>query len=167
MSTEMKKRIWIFRHGEAERQTANDPDRVLTERGEHDARAAGKWLAGVATSQLQIFASPYQRAQQTAKNAALALPHQSIRTVNWLTPDCDPNDVIKNINQLTFSELLLVSHQPLVSALIGAFVSGDYLAGAPMATASLAELEMKTIAAGCASLHSLRHAPDYQHKAAL
>jgi len=58
----MKKRIWIFRHGEAERQTANDPDRVLTERGEHDARAAGQWLAGVATSQLQIFASPYQRA---------------------------------------------------------------------------------------------------------
>jgi phosphohistidine phosphatase len=115
---------------------------------------------------LQIFASPYQRAQQTAKNAALALPNQSIRTVNWLTPDCDPNDVIKNINQLTFSELLLVSHQPLVSALIGAFVSGDYLAGAPMATASLAELEMKTIAAGCASLYSLRHAPDYQHKAA-
>lgn len=161
----MKKRLWILRHGEAERATAHDPERRLTERGADDARAAGQWLAGVATPELLIFASPYKRAQQTAKKAAHALPDKTIVTVEWLTPDTDPAKVVEELDSIVFTELLLVSHQPLVSALIGLLVAGDYRAGAPMATASLAELELKHVAAGCATLHSLRHAPHYQHKA--
>lgn len=161
----MKKRVWILRHGEAERETSHDPDRTLTERGIRDARAVGEWLSIAASSNLLVYASPYTRAQQTAKNASRALPNKSINTVEWLTPDADPAAVIDAIEKLDFSELLLVSHQPLVSALIGMFIAADYRAGAPMATASLAELEMNTVAAGCATLCSLRHAPDYHHKA--
>jgi phosphohistidine phosphatase len=161
----MKKRIWILRHGEAERESSRDAERTLTDRGIRDARAVGEWLATVVTPDLTVFASPYTRAQQTAKNAVRALPNNSIATATWLTPDIDPAAVIAAIEKLDFSELLLVSHQPLVSALIGMFIAADYRAGAPMATASLAELEMDTVGAGCASLSSLRHAPDYHHKA--
>lgn len=161
----MKKRVWILRHGEAERETLRDSDRRLTDRGMSDASAVGEWLATISTPALKIFASPYTRAQQTAKQAAVALPNKSIATVSWLTPDIDPAEAVAAIDKLEFSELLLVSHQPLVSALIGVFVANDYRAGAPMATASLAELEMNIVAADCAVLASLRHAPDYSVKA--
>ena len=160
-------RIWVLRHGEAERQTQYDPDRVLTTRGSEDAKAAGVVLSKLVPATLQICASPYKRAQQTAQAAVLALPHQHISTVNWLTPDIDPREVLRSLEQLPAlyqlpkNDILLVSHQPLVSALIGVLIDGDYRAGPPMNTASLAELEVSTIGVGCAKLISLRHAPDF------
>ncbi|MFT3931431.1 MAG: phosphohistidine phosphatase SixA [Spongiibacteraceae bacterium] len=159
-------RIWVLRHGEAERQTQYDPDRILTARGTEDAKNAGLVLSKFVSNTLQIFASPYRRAQQTAQAAALALPHQNISTVDWLTPDIDPRIVLCSLEQLPQNDFLLVSHQPLVSALIGVLIDGDYLAGPPMSPASLAELELTTVGVGCATLISLRHAPDF-HKAAI
>lgn len=155
-------RIWVLRHGEAERDTHHDPDRALTERGKKHARAAGEWLATVASSELRVVASPYRRAQQTAKKVLHAFPEKSIATVEWLVPDFDPRDAIEELAKMRDRELLLVSHQPLVSALIGLLVAADYRAGPPMETASLAELSTSIIAPGCATLLSLRHAPHYK-----
>ncbi len=155
-------RIWVLRHGEAERQTQYDPERALTTRGTDDAEKAGVVLSAFVTSSLQIFASPFKRAQQTAQAAVLALPQQRITTVEWLTPESDPSSAIRTLDSLADEDILLVSHQPLVSALIGVLTAGDYRAGPPMGTASLAELEMQTVGAGCATLRSLRHAPDFQ-----
>lgn len=159
-------RIWILRHGEAERETRYDPDRALTARGNDDAQAAGIFLSGVVPASLQVCASPYKRAQQTAQAAVQALPQQRIATVDWLTPDTDPQIVLRAFEQLPRNDILLVSHQPLVSALIGVLTSGDYRAGPAMNTASLAELELTTVGIGCAKLISLRHAPAF-HKAAI
>lgn len=165
-------RIWILRHGEAERETRHDPERVLTARGHDDATAAGIFLSGVVSASLQVCASPYKRAQQTAQAAVQALPQQRIATVDWLTPDNDPPIVLRALEQLSpksklpRDDILLVSHQPLVSALIGVLISGDYRAGPPMHTASLAELELDAIGVGCAKLISLRHAPAF-HKATI
>lgn len=158
-------RIWVLRHGEAERQTQYDPDRVLTARGSEDAKNAGLVLSKYVSNALQICASPYKRAQQTAQAAALALPHQQIATVNWLTPDIDPREVLKFIELLPNSDILLVSHQPLVSALVGVLIDGDYRAGPSMSPASLAELELTAIGIGCAKLISVRHAPDFSNAA--
>lgn len=158
-------RIWVLRHGEAERQTQYDPDRALTLRGSDDAKAAGVFLSTIVTSALQICASPYKRAQQTAQAAALALPHQTIATVNWLTPDFEPNEVLRALGKLPLGDILLVSHQPLVSALVGLLIDGDYQAGPPMSPASIAEMELSKIGIGCAKLISLRHAPDFQKAA--
>lgn len=154
-------RIWILRHGEAERHTANDPDRALTHHGRKDARAAGHWLAGVVAPELCVIASPYRRAQETASAALEALPPLGVTTAEWLTPDVDPAQALHHLSQWRAAQVLLVSHQPLVSALAGLLLSGDYRAGPPMGTASLLELETPVVAAGCASLCSLRHAPDY------
>lgn len=154
-------RIWVLRHGQAERETQHDPDRALTERGKHDARAAGEWLVSVASADLRVLASPYRRAQQTAKKALKAFPEKSITTVDWLVPDFDPRAALDELATFRNRELLLVSHQPLVSALIGLLVAADYRAGPPMETASLAELTTSIIAPGCATLCSLRHAPHY------
>lgn len=155
--------IWILRHGEAERHTANDPDRELTERGASDARAAGDWLVRVTSPGLCVIASPYRRAQQTASAALKAMPRLTMATADWLTPDVDPQEVLRQLASWRVAQVLLVSHQPLVSALTGLLVSGDYRAGPPLGTASLAELEAPVLAAGCATLRSVRHAPDYRH----
>lgn len=157
-------RIWVLRHGEAEHQTRHDPERALTERGRGDAEAAGVFLSGVAPASLQVYASPYRRAQQTAQAVTQALPQQGISTVDWLTPDTDVPVVLRALEKLSRDAVLLVSHQPLVSALLGVLISGDYRAGPSMHTASLAEVELDTIGVGCAKLLSLRHAPDF-HKA--
>jgi phosphohistidine phosphatase len=70
--------------------------------------------------------------------------------------------VVAELAKLSCREILLVSHQPLVSALTGLLVDGDYRAGPAMGTASLAEIELSAVALGCGRLTSLRHAPDYQ-----
>lgn len=164
-------RIWVLRHGEAERQTQYDPDRALTARGNEDAKAAGVVLSKLVSPTLQICVSPYKRAQQTAQAAALALPHQHISTVNWLTPDIDPRvalgllEQMRSLEQSMHGDILLVSHQPLVSALLGLLIDGDYRAGPPMSPASLAEVELATLGVGCAKLISLRHAPDFTQAA--
>src|SRR5689334_14302406 len=106
-------RLWILRHGEAERHTQRDAERNLTAQGELDTRAVGKYLANTAASTLRILASPYRRAQQTAQCVAIALPGKTITTVDWLIPDDDPGSVIAELAKLHDSEVLLVSHQPL------------------------------------------------------
>jgi phosphohistidine phosphatase len=161
----MIKRLWILRHGEAERHTQRDSERELTVRGEEDARAAGEYLAQVMSPALRIFASPYRRAQQTAQCVLLALPGKQLTTVEWLTPDEDPLAALDELEKLPDTEVLLVSHQPLVSALAGLLVDGDYRAGPAMGTASLAELELSMVTPGGARLTALRHAPDYRSSA--
>lgn len=157
--------LWILRHGEAERQTQRDSERQLTALGEADARAAGAFLAGRypgGAQQLQVLASPYQRAQQTARCVLESFPGKQLRTVEWLTPDIDPLVALKELEKLNIAEALLVSHQPLVSAFGGLLVAADFRAGPAMGTASLAEFELPMVAKGCATLTSLRHPPDYQ-----
>lgn len=154
-------RIWVLRHGEAERNTGHDPDRALTERGVHHAQAAGAWLATVATSDLRAIASPYLRAQQTAQQVLRSVPNKTLTTVEWLAPDLNPRDVLAELKKIPDREILLVSHQPLVGALVGLLVAADYRAAPPMETAALAELSLSLIAPGMATLMSLRCAPDY------
>lgn len=154
-------RIWVLRHGDAERQTQRDAERALTGHGRECARRAGAWLAARVTPELQVLASPYVRARQTAEAALLAMPGKAIATAEWLIPDFDPRAALRELAGCGAREMLLVSHQPLVGALIGLLVSDDYRAGPPMDTATLAELSLGLIAPGYATLESLRHAPDY------
>lgn len=155
--------LWILRHGEAERATRLDSERELTELGSRDAGVAGEFLAGLKRAVAPRFlASPYRRAQQTAQCALRAFPGARLQTVDWLVPDADPLLALQALGALPFDEVVLVSHQPLVSAFGGLLVAGDFRAGPPMGTASLAEFELSTIGRGCATLLSLRHPPDYR-----
>jgi phosphohistidine phosphatase len=156
--------LWILRHGEAERETRRDSERALTELGRGDAEAAGKFLAGIDTTRAsapRFLASPYRRAQQTAQCALKSFPGVQLETVDWLVPDADPMAALQALGALQ-GEVVLVSHQPLVSAFGGLLVAGDFRAGPAMGTASLAEFDLSVVARGCATLVSLRHAPDYR-----
>lgn len=149
-------KVWVLRHGEAQSRARSDAERELTDHGRGEVLKSAVHLSDKPLQ--KILASPYVRAQQTA-----GLVHRSLGfddavvTVPWLTPDSDPREVLDQLAALTVDEVLLVSHQPLVGALIGLLAHGSYQHAEPMSTASLAELEGDHVLAGGMSLNSIRH----------
>lgn len=103
-----------------------------------------------------ILASPYRRAQETAQLVQTQLQlRRGVSTAAWLTPDDDPRQVLNFLAERTESTLLLVSHQPLVSQLIGLLVDGNRNGHYPMPTAGLACVELDLPAAGLGQLRVL------------
>lgn len=149
-------KVWVLRHGEAEPQARSDDQRNLTEHGRKQVLRSAAHLLGQPLD--AIVASPYVRAQQTAQLVRQALGFdKDVLTVPWLTPDSDPDRALDRLDALGLDNVLLVSHQPLVSTLLGLLVNGSRQSGEPMSTASLAELEGDAPLAGLMSLRSLRH----------
>jgi len=150
-------KVWVLRHGEAEPQARSDDQRELTEHGRKQVLRSAAHLLGQPLD--AIVASPYVRAQQTARLVHDALGFaEPLVTVPWLTPDSDPARVIAELDALNLDHVLLVSHQPLVSCLLGLLVHGSRQAGEPMSTASLAALQGDAALAGLMTLEALHHA---------
>lgn len=149
-------KLWILRHGEAEPRAKSDAERRLTSHGREQVLYSAALLLG---QPLQaILVSPYVRAQQTAAlvQETLDFP-QPLRTVAWLTPESSVREAITELEQLGFEHVLLVSHQPLVGALVGMLEHGHLQQPAAMSTASLAELEGDWPLPGLMSLKALSH----------
>jgi phosphohistidine phosphatase len=150
-------KVWVLRHGEAHPQAATDEVRELTEGGRAQVVQSARHLHEVSLD--AILASPYVRTQQTAALVREALGRvDPVTTVQWLTPDQDPQDVATQLEKLGLENVLLVSHQPLVGTLISVLESGRARHDHPMGTASLAELEGEWPRPGLMHLRSLRHA---------
>lgn len=144
-------RIWIMRHGQAAAQAATDAERALTVAGEAEVRLMASLLEGQPLD--GILASPYVRAQQTAALVRSQIGFErAIATAPWLTPDDEPNDVLRYLAERPEQNLLLVSHQPLVSQLVSLLCEGHRRAHVPMPTAALACIETDFVAAGLGSV---------------
>jgi phosphohistidine phosphatase len=151
--------LWILRHGEAVNIAPTDASRPLTAGGREQVLRSARQLAG---EPLQlILASPYLRAQQTAQivHDALGGTTVELRTAPWLTPNSDVDAALTHLQSAGVSNLLLVSHQPLVGMLIGLLDRGERTSPHAMGTASLAKLEGAAPLAGLMTLRSLRHTP--------
>ena len=69
-------KIFIMRHGDAANIAGDDSLRPLTEQGDLEAKIMGQWLLHKKTKLLDVFVSPYIRAQQTYNNvSSLSLIH--------------------------------------------------------------------------------------------
>ncbi len=149
-------KVWILRHGEAQAHARSDAERGLTAHGREEVLKSAAHLLGKPLS--RIIASPYVRARQTAELVRQALGFsEQIAIAPWLTPDGRPDQVLARLDGYGSDDILLVSHQPLVGALIGLAVHGNLQQPQPMSTASLAELEAEFPLAGGMSLLSVRH----------
>lgn len=69
----MSAQLWLLRHGEAVPHAPDDAARDLTERGEDQARSAGRALAALEMVFHAVYASPKVRARRTAELACEAL----------------------------------------------------------------------------------------------
>jgi phosphohistidine phosphatase len=149
-------KLWVLRHGEAvpHGSRPHDSERELTDHGREEVLRSAALLIGQPLT--AIYASPYLRAQQTAQLVREALGFEpEIRTVDWLTPDTDPDKVAEQM--VAVSDVLLVSHNPLVGNLLSYLQHG---AGQPperISTAGLAELEGSELLVGSMRLNSIKH----------
>lgn len=156
--------IFILRHGQAEAQITTDEARQLTNKGRSDTDSIVQSRVADMASVSAIWASPLVRAQQTAAIAASYFPQLSIQTTELLVPEANPQALMEWLDalnsghlQVSDKSILLVSHQPLVGALVNKLCSkpNDYY---PMGTSSLAAIQVPIIAAGMGDLLWLDHA---------
>ncbi len=121
----MARQLWLLRHAEAEPHgTRPDAQRRLTLRGEHQARAAGIAIRGLAVAFDEVLFSPRTRARRTAELAAEGWSAQQRALLREHPPLAGAFDVSQAIAALTGvpaqdGRLLLVGHEPDLSLLVG------------------------------------------------
>lgn len=107
----MAHQLWLLRHGEAEPHGARaDSDRRLTQRGEHQATAAGTALAALAVTFQAVFTSPKVRARETARLAAAPLGAE-VSEHAGLAQDFGARDALQ-LAAAAGDRVLLVGHEP-------------------------------------------------------
>lgn len=136
-------------------QAGDDAARELTNRGRQQIAAIGALLRKQPLS--AVYASPYVRAQQSARLLSLTGSPELI-TVPWLVPETDPLEVLRQLDG-DQAAILLVAHQPLLGELAGLLINGHRQQPMPLGTANLVELEGEALAAGLMSLKTV-HRPD-------
>ncbi|KAB0499046.1 phosphohistidine phosphatase SixA [Pseudomonas vancouverensis] len=148
-------KLWVLRHGEAEPYGSRpDSERALTDHGRKEVLSSAARLMGQPLT--AIYASPYLRAQQTAQVVREALGFEpEIRTVDWLKPDTDPDKVAEQL--VSVSDVLLVSHNPLVGNLLSYLQHGAGYPPEKVSTAGLAEIKGDELMVGSMTLDSIKH----------
>ena len=143
-------RLLILRHGDADLGSP-DRSRQLSAYGREQLhQQALRHYQDISAVDV-VVSSPYVRAAQTTEIVTQATALKSIEWLDDLAPHCSLRRVEAFfLQQHQASNVLLVSHLPLVGVLI------DYLTGETansMGTASLASLSMDYPAQGMATLH--------------
>lgn len=147
----MKVRLYILRHGEAERHSHQDESRELTARGRAEVAATADYLATKGACPL-IVASPLVRAQQTAAIVAGRLGVSRIETCKSMAPEGSVRGAVKFLESLGQEEVLLASHMPLVSRLSTWLVDGVEDESYPLPTAGLRVLTLELMLPGMAAV---------------
>ncbi|OUR91264.1 phosphohistidine phosphatase SixA [Gammaproteobacteria bacterium 42_54_T18] len=161
-------RLYVMRHGDALMRASRDSLRPLSQLGHDQAIDTAKHLHshlcptpdnGAGNAIGLVLASPYLRAQETTRHVVEGVGYTSdVVTCDKITPNDAPDSVIKLLSDYeSYGSVLMVSHQPLASALIGRLVSGHYHEGPPMGTASIVCLDMPTAGIGMAELKWIKH----------
>jgi phosphohistidine phosphatase len=119
-----------------------DADRRLTKKGREEISATGRWLAVQELRFDLIAASPLVRTQETAAIIAESLGEKDL-LVTWkvLAPGGNPDTVCRLLGRHTdLHTILLVGHEPLLSALISRIITGDENAAIVMSKGALAKI---------------------------
>lgn len=112
--------LLLWRHAEAEDGPV-DLKRRLTERGQKQAKAMGKWLREHQPKKLRILVSPAVRCQQTAE--ALGLPFE---TVARLGPEACVSDLIAASGWPgAGGAVLILGHQPTLGRMASLLLAGQ------------------------------------------
>ena len=152
--------VFLLRHGKAEDAGPGigDTDRRLTKKGREEIAAAGRWMAAQELRFDLIATSPLVRAQETAKIIAECLGKKD-RLSTWkvLAPGGNPDIVCCQIRKHPdLHAILLVGHEPLLSALISWIITGNENAAIVMSKGALAKIrEFSTTPHPSGELHWL------------
>jgi phosphohistidine phosphatase len=125
----MARQLWVLRHAEAEPHgTRTDSARLLTARGEAQARAAGIAIARLGVSFEAVLFSPKTRARQTAELAAESWPPDARAKLYEHEPLASSFEAAQALDALAGldvdARLLLVGHEPDLSGVIAELTGG-------------------------------------------
>lgn len=141
-------RLYLLRHGEAEFGSDRDAQRRLTDRGITQVRQAA---AKLPTGGLAVCYSPYVRAVESARLVLEHITAQSEQQADWLIPETPPGTALAQLESRAGQDLLLVTHNPLVTSLAAA-LSGEAERAVTFGTGSLARLDGDAMLPGCMTL---------------
>ena len=154
------KTLYVFRHGIA--ITRGDPgypidsDRPLTSKGIKKIRRIAAGMRGLRVKFDVILTSPYRRALESAFIVSREYRRgESIQTSSALLPDVLPEEVVRVLQEQYGScqNLLLVGHEPQLSAFVSTLTSGNAGAGPLLKKGGLCKIEVDNLQAGkCAKL---------------
>jgi len=151
--------IYILRHGIAVNRGTpgykKDSDRPLTPEGEEKLHQIAKAMLAMELKFDLILSSPYLRSKQTAQLVAAELDEE-ITLTDLLTPDGNPLELIRELNDEKPQSVLLVGHEPDLSGLISVLVTGESNATIELKKGGLCKLSADRVAYGqCATLNWL------------
>lgn len=151
-----------MRHGDAEHAAGlMDAERRLTGLGELQAAAVGRTLADVVAGSGLFLSSPYTRAQQTTEHLLRAAGCGTGYEIDVrLVPGTRAAVLADALRQLGEPRLWLVSHMPLVGALVDWLVDGTGPLLTRLDPAEVVCLEAGDWLPGCASIAWRRHCRD-------
>ncbi|HWE60101.1 MAG TPA: histidine phosphatase family protein [Chloroflexota bacterium] len=130
--------LYLLRHAEAG-EAPHDEERRLTERGHRQARAAAAGIAWLDLGLNAILTSPLPRAAQTAHPIGEAL-RMRLESAPALATGRSPAEALALLTGRG-DAVLLVGHEPQLSAIIQAITGGRV----HMRKAMLARLEVESI----------------------
>ena len=152
-----------MRHGDAVSGGPGvDADRSLSPLGERQAETMGRMLAEVIAATRQVLASPYTRARQTAERLLRAAGYDAgYRLEPQLAPGGSAVLLAESIDRLGAPRVWLVSHMPLVGALVDWLVDGTGHVVTRFDPADVVCLEAECWQPGCARIAWRRQYRDY------
>jgi len=152
--------LYLLRHGEAEPNASTSAGRQLTDAGQDEVSSVAMQFA---SRRLQIdacFVSPALRAQQTAE---IFLSHifnsPAPLTIEELSANQRAAQLMQFLEQESAENILLVSHNPILSELLALLTRGNVEDMTILGTSELACITLKTIGLGMGTCNAILH-PD-------
>jgi phosphohistidine phosphatase len=136
--------LYILRHGEAIEQGYEDTERPLSSVGKEQSLRVARALKSLEASLDAIISSTLERSVQTAKIIEKELQLQKLSMTKYLVPGSDHMELIKELNDSKYNQVLLVGHEPHLSALISLLVNGKTYSHIEIKKGSLALVESPT-----------------------
>lgn len=116
--------LWLMRHGHAVAAGAKrDEDRPLSPEGEKQARCAGRAMERAGFRPDAIWHSPYVRAEQTAAAIAAFFPKVRRQVNSGWVPHGRATALVDELVENAPDRLLVVSHLPLLPAVVSELLS--------------------------------------------
>lgn len=123
-------KLYLIRHSNAVEpgtpEYEDDSQRPLTEKGREKMRKIASALKDLGLKPDMILSSPFVRAAQTAEVLAKIMKYKKeIAYSDSLVPVGNTDTLISELNEkYTVDELVLVGHEPSLSALVGTLTGG-------------------------------------------
>jgi phosphohistidine phosphatase len=154
--------LFFLRHGKAEPRSPKwrpDGKRPLTREGEKRMAEVARGAQALGLSFDLILTSPYARALRTAEILADIFGDKKLFETNNLVSEAEPKNIIDEINEnfASVEQVVLVGHEPFMTRLISALISGEGGAAAiDLKKSGLCKLSIEKLTFGkCARLNWL------------